>query len=142
MKRGKKILLVIVAALLVTAAALTLWNSRTMVLIRESGDTPLTVSSVRVGTGGEDVSQSVDLAAVERLLLDSQGTGGLFPSGRSSISQTEDVIQIDGTDAKGPVHVVLSQTEGYLYRSGVERRVSIVQWQALYESVRSLLESN
>jgi hypothetical protein len=137
--KKKKLTLGIAAALILVAAVFTgIWYTTPIPLVSQTADTAFTVSAICQGSEGTDVSDKVDLEEVAKLIASYTGIRE-FPQQRTSIQQTDDMIQIDGHDAKGPVHVVLTATRGFLYRSGVSSCVKIPNSEELYRELCALI---
>jgi hypothetical protein len=138
MKRSRTVLILAVALVLVAAVLVGVWYKTPISLVSQDIDTDFTISRICTGTEEADISTQTNLAEVANLIAGYSGVRE-FPNQRASVDLTDDVIQIDGTDAEGPVHVVLTASEGYLYRSGIENCVDISQSDELYEAVCGLI---
>jgi hypothetical protein len=138
MKRSRTVLILAVALVLVAAVLVGVWYKTPVSLVSQDSETAFTVDTIYKGTETTDISAQVDLAEVADLI---DGYSGVreFPSQRSSIQRTDDMIEIIGTDAKGSVYIVLTETEGFMHRGRISRCVDISQSDELYEAVCGLI---
>jgi hypothetical protein len=130
----------IVAILVIIAAVLVgIWYKTPISLVSQNDDTAFTVAAIYTGTETEDISDQVDLGTLTELIAGYTGVREL-PNQRAQIVRTDDMIEIDGNDAEGPVHLVLTEREGFLYRNGISKDVVVIsQNDELYQKVSALI---
>jgi hypothetical protein len=130
----------IVAILVIVAAVLVgIWYKTPISLVSQNADTAFTVAAIYTGTETEDISDQVDLGTLTELIAGYTGVREL-PNQRAQIVRTDDMIEIDGNDAEGPVHLVLTESEGILYRSGISKDVVVISHNdELYQKISALI---
>jgi hypothetical protein len=138
MKKNRMVFGIVIALVIVVAVLVGIWYKTPVALVTQNDDTAFTVSNICTGAETDDISDQVDLAALTEVIAGYTGVRE-FPNQRSQIVWTDDMIEIDGNDANGAVHLVLTESEGFLYRSGISNCVVIPQYSELYQEVSALI---
>lgn len=126
----KKKIVIIVLILIVLALVAIFAVPRTLLSDPES----VNVHTVKLGLS--EISAPVD--SEELLFLLSQAKGTKMLASAAPYQITDDMIQIDGVDHGGPVHIVLSSTVQFYYRDAASC-FKIVDGAELHAAVLELL---